>query len=624
MQFKKAALFLLCISITSLYGDIIFDKAGVYVLGDDVDVSTFGNIQITASNVTLDLGGKILLTGSAADVIVTGSLLNNVTIMNGIIAKNTFNAGITIGQDSKNILIKDIQIKEVTTTSNKGTTGINISSGCSSVVIDNITIDQGAADVGIVFNSGCRNLTVTDCYINAVHSALRFAGTAGVNNDIQGIVVNNITIAQQSPSSLLTPNYLFLMQYCCGAVVTGVVVTHTTPIDDANNTGLSLMRLENSSGNIFKDLNFLDNDGPTGATLCALDLSATSSCIFEKINITNQTSSSIGALIGIRLNTGAAFNAFNGVNIISQSNEIGSNTAIQIGTNSTSLCNGNIFDGCTIEALHNTGLSLIGIDMNGSSFNYIDNFVMTRFNSTGGGFVIGIRLINNAQSNYVKNGVMSQLQGSNSVDGITLNGADYNKFSKISFLNFQASATVRGIDIVENASYTIIDGCSISGFTATTSVIAVDFNSTLSGPSANNSIFQTVISRCFTTGSGTVTGILVNPNMTNSLIDSCIIQFNSSGSTCIGIDFGTINAGNGWSVVDNKIFNNVGSSAANSYGIRQAAHTPHFFARNIASANSTLPGNQLSNVHVGSIATRIFTTMNTTTGPASSYAVTVT
>lgn len=89
---------------------------GYYKLGDDITFSPGGAdsiIAIQASNVTLDLGGRIIEQGNATagvDGIALSAGLSNVIIRNGTI-RNVTNRGIFVdsnGASSSQIVISDI------------------------------------------------------------------------------------------------------------------------------------------------------------------------------------------------------------------------------------------------------------------------------------------------------------------------------------------------------------------------------------------------------------------------------------------------------------------------------------------------------------------------------------
>jgi WD40 repeat protein len=148
-------------------------QTGDYDISGDISYSPVATndtiIQISASNVRLNLGGHVISQGNLTaglNGISVNPNLTDITIQNGFI-QNLTGTGVGIGQGCKRITIDGI------TTFSCDNRGINVSGVISAPiqnsVIKNCTLNgccQGAAGDNVLTLSHCVNLQVKDCSLN--------------------------------------------------------------------------------------------------------------------------------------------------------------------------------------------------------------------------------------------------------------------------------------------------------------------------------------------------------------------------------------------------------------------------------------------------------------------------
>jgi parallel beta-helix repeat protein len=171
-------------------------RPGVYRLTSAKSASGVPNITITASNVTLDLGGNTL-TGGTNGVQVTG---NNVTILNGTVTGMTQNGvfiqgsgcrvdncdfllggtGVTL-QNANECVIENCRVRNVTQA------GVSLQRTWTSSVrsCEIISINGGVNVYGVVAKNGGNN-SVTQCVIQDLQT-----NSSTVGAEVAGILLDN-------------------------------------------------------------------------------------------------------------------------------------------------------------------------------------------------------------------------------------------------------------------------------------------------------------------------------------------------------------------------------------------------------------------------------------------------
>ncbi|HEX2977583.1 MAG TPA: right-handed parallel beta-helix repeat-containing protein [Candidatus Babeliales bacterium] len=226
MNYKSLALFVLSIFfIVSVQAvELTVSQPGIYKLGDFIVSNPTGAdsiINITSSNVILDLGGYVISQGNATasvDGIVINSSLTDVTVQNGTI-RNVTGRGIVVNQNCSRIQVNGIVFRScaqsgatfigaVGNTINDcfitgcrfyncptaaGSTALSLTSclrfEVSDCVVAGSTISGGSAAVFFVQLINCTQCTVRDTVVQGNSFApavsvnyVMFQDNAGTNN----------------------------------------------------------------------------------------------------------------------------------------------------------------------------------------------------------------------------------------------------------------------------------------------------------------------------------------------------------------------------------------------------------------------------------------------------------
>jgi hypothetical protein len=214
---------------TIITGDIIITNSGTYCLAKNTITPSLG-IQISASNVVLDLGGHTLYGRISINNFVNAA--QNITIKNGTIITNSSNFSIALGGASllhpvTDIIIDNItfingisniattglpQLTNLTVTncrfSNYGTRGISCSHQSTGVQIDNCYFQTNKSNTTGLFLSASSNSTITNNQFastgnsNTLACSMEFCTNITVDNcvsqgaliGIQSKATNQVTI----------------------------------------------------------------------------------------------------------------------------------------------------------------------------------------------------------------------------------------------------------------------------------------------------------------------------------------------------------------------------------------------------------------------------------------------
>jgi Periplasmic copper-binding protein (NosD) len=158
---------------------VTISRSGYYRLGDDINVASGNAVTITASNVTLDLGGNTISTnaaGTGSGIFVNGA--SGVEVRNGKVGGFNANVNITSGV---NVRIRNLQIVGRGLAPNNGPTEIGVLLiQTRGAYIENNTISS--VNLGIFVRGG--NSTGNRIFENVV------VGGANPANNLLGICYN--------------------------------------------------------------------------------------------------------------------------------------------------------------------------------------------------------------------------------------------------------------------------------------------------------------------------------------------------------------------------------------------------------------------------------------------------
>ena len=375
-------------------------KPGLYTLGDDLTippVAADSIILIASSDVTLDLGGRIIsqssITGGGNGIsIQTG--LTNITIKNGTIRNITSN-GIAVASGCKRITIENIVFQDFSASP------ISLSSSCIDTVISNCTFRTQAftssassiitigSTCSNLFVDGCsfKNLNVTvslnviDCSVastqNLVFTNLEFTTISGVNTNLfnlansNAIYISNIVIEAANSTGA--------MNVINASTVSGLTVDDVTILKSSGGTTFSALNLSSVNGANVSNIVGASNTATTNFTFA--NMVNSNSINFSGLRETNSTAG--GVFSGVVLSNSSkntfkncVFNGntgedtFLGWDIISSSSYNYLTDCQLVQNTSVNTCRGftvagsassfNTFDNCVATGLKSTAVNTVG------------------------------------------------------------------------------------------------------------------------------------------------------------------------------------------------------------------------------------------------------------------------
>lgn len=317
----------------------LIDQPGTYNLGIDIVEIGTNVVQITASNVTLDLGGHTLAGGINGIVINPG--LSFVTIKNGKIASIT-NDGISIGQSCANIILDGLTIVQC------GHNAITANSGLNgSFMTNNIIGFSGSAGLSVATN--CSSIRVKELKISSCSGpAIELLGTSSVS-EVKNSFFENITTV----SCALSATFTHVIHVENGD---NIIFANLGIFSSGNNsTETKLIEFSQSSQcNIRGALLSANSAG----SLIGVSLKQTESMVIKEVSVINSCAT-FGDLTGFLLSNTANNNLFSVCNVGTSSATFGHAR----GFNLTNASDGLVFDTCGV-------IGLIAADVTGFDFHY--------------------------------------------------------------------------------------------------------------------------------------------------------------------------------------------------------------------------------------------------------------
>ncbi len=266
-NYVKLAIILSIIGTCVNATDLLITQPGIYKLGDNLTFNPSGSdnaINITVSNVVLDLGNKTVSQGNAVanvDGITINSGLTDILIQNGFIQNFTGN-GILLNQSCTRIKINNLQI-------------IN----CSNC---------GILLSGTVGNT-ITNTAITQCSILGCSNVSAF-GAINITQ-ANGLKIENIVVA----NTVGTTNISFITLANC-------VLCSFNNIYIKNNSSTGFMRgVNESAGTINKYSNILIANNTSANQFLGINIINSNADSFNNVRVL-ANSSSTQDLIGFNLN----------------------------------------------------------------------------------------------------------------------------------------------------------------------------------------------------------------------------------------------------------------------------------------------------------------------------------
>ena len=328
-------LFLLCmVSAYRCYAPALtITQPGYYELGDDITFSpgvADSIISIQSSDVTLDLGGKIIQQSNATagvDGIALASGLSNITIRNGII-RNVTNRGIFVD-----------------------TTAM-----ASEIVITDLILDT-CQNRGISFEGagGAESCIIAQCrFINCILSA--------------------------------TGDFVLNFGNLSNAQITDIFIATDGSISASGATRVFIRSSATIARCLFKNITVSLFSTALGVSIVGFTATALQNSVFQNIRLTNITSAAAATYTGFSLPTGTANCIFN--NCVSQGiTALGSPPGGIIShISATGTTTGNLFIGCTAQTIAAVSISLIPFNLNTANNTALLGCLVQNCSTTNGTF----------------------------------------------------------------------------------------------------------------------------------------------------------------------------------------------------------------------------------------------
>jgi hypothetical protein len=335
----KYFIFLLVLSISnSLVADtIIINQPGLIRLGDSVvELLGVDVIQITSSNVTLDLNEHIIAGG--INGVVVDPNLTNIIIRNGIIT-NVYNDAISIGENCSSIQIYDVDIASCGN-------GINLAKGLENGLVKSCNFNKVSANSLSVAEDSF-NIKMTDLsFIDCGGPAIELLGTS-IAQKVKDIILEQITVA--STGFLSTSSQVLSVNYGENIALRSITINNC--INQSND--LEVLKLENCELCILTGVNM---SGSKGKSVAGLSLVNTQSSIFYSCNVVNSQALN-GDFEGI-LSENSSNNFFSYCKVLTSSATNGD----AYGFNFKDPSEENVFRDCDVASLQ--GNNVYGFDFN--------------------------------------------------------------------------------------------------------------------------------------------------------------------------------------------------------------------------------------------------------------------
>lgn len=137
----------------------------------------------------------------------------------------------------------------------------------------------------------------------------------------------------------------------------------------------------------------------------------------------------------------------------------------------------------------------------------------------------------------------------------------------------------------------------------------------------NNFVADSNIVNCVAR-SGNAIGFYVSRADNSAIGRSRFLAQSAPSGTAAGIMFASGTGGNNWTIVDNRMLRNIGSSDATSYGINIVTGTDNIFLINRSTDNGATAANQFAGVPAGAVSLVTPSTINTVSAPWTNIGVT--
>lgn len=189
----------------------------------------------------------------------------------------------------------------------------------------------------------------------------------------------------------------------------------------------------------------------------------------------------------------------------------------------------------------------------------------------------------------------------------------YNAITDCTAQENSATTTCFGFDLAASTTANLFVNCAALGNHGNSVTGYL-----LTGPRAHNNVFIDCLSlNNQALGTlGIVSGFAIENGADFGALLRCISSFNTSSNYIAqGLVLQNGTGGNNWSIRDGEYERNIGSSNANSFGIRLITGSSNLFSRNRSFNNGTTAANQLSGLAAGSTFDRNTDNMTGATGP---------
>jgi hypothetical protein len=202
------------------------------------------------------------------------------------------------------------------------------------------------------------------------------------------------------------------------------------------------------------------------------------------------------------------------------------------------------------------------------------------------------------------------------------NSSSANGFSVCRVVSCTALAgDATGLEISEGSISNVFSEVNIGGIEGN-SVYGFHISGVGTPSNTNNNLFGDCAVVSCKARSGDAIGFFVSRADDSAIGRSQFLGQRAPNGIAAGIRFASGTGGDNWSLIDNRIARNLGSSDANSYGMFMETGTSNIFVLNRAFDNGATAANQYSGVPAGSISLVNASSINTVSAPWTNIGIT--
>ncbi|OQA35344.1 MAG: hypothetical protein BWY54_00618 [Candidatus Dependentiae bacterium ADurb.Bin331] len=394
--------------------DLTISQPGLYTLGNNIQSLPTGAdsiINITTSDVILDLGNRIIFQGNAtANVngITVNSGLSNITVQNGVIRSVT-GEGIIVNNTCSQINFYNLNFESCATDGLilNGLPGVNQISNVQIINCNFFSCGTSVTPGNPVTIGDATNVLMDGCVVSGTTAVAVISGIAII--DCTASIFKNILIQSMSTSGTLTGLSALTSN---NNVFSNILIKN-----NAGQTGFIGLQVNTSPNNLIENVAIIGNSSSNGSVIC-IDVNSASTGVSVLNCKTILNSSSIGNAIGFRcfsantavLNDCIALSTFsNGAGVRAEGFELNDSnfTVLNRCISSNSIGSGN------------SGVGILVTGFVGSSNCTVSNCLIHRNNGNAAATSFGVSVLAGTNNLFLSNiGFNNSVTAANQFSGV--------------------------------------------------------------------------------------------------------------------------------------------------------------------------------------------------------------